>query len=165
MIVKVEPIIHKEIMNLCQRPYPNHPKGCPNFGRKEGCPPNMPFFDAEYDVGQDVYAIVTEFDLREHADRMKAKHPEWSDRQCRNILFWQGRAKKHLRVESERFAAARPGYEVVQSPEKMGVNVTRTLRNAGVILEWPPRNTVRLVAMAAIPRTDGDVGKPGQADK
>ncbi len=162
MFVKVEPVIHKEILTLCQRPYPNHPKGCPNFGRKEGCPPSLPMFDEKYDVTRDVYAIITEFDLQEHADRMKAKHPDWSERQCRNILFWQGRAKKNLRKETERFLSDHPEYEIVMAPEKNGVNVTRTLRNAGVILEWPPRRIVRQVAFAAMPKHAGSAASDKQ---
>lgn len=152
MFLKVEPVVHREIQGLCRRPYPDHPRGCPNYGHKEGCPPFVPLFDEKYDCTQGVYAIITEFDLKEHAGRMKAKHPLWTERQCRNLLFWQGKARKNLKAEISRFLVSHPRHGVEMAPEALGVNVTRTLRNVGIYLEWPPRDIARQVAMAALPR-------------
>ena len=43
------------------------------------------------------------------------------------------------------------GYFSTTSPEAMGVDVTKTLQNAGIQLEWPARDTVYKVAFAGIP--------------
>jgi hypothetical protein len=37
-----------------------------------------------------------------------------------------------------------------EAPEAMGVNVTETMKNAGVVLEWPPENIVIKVAFIGI---------------
>lgn len=151
MVVTVRPIIHPSIRDLCKLRYPGHPRGCPNFGRRPRCPPVAPMFDTVYDLTRPVFAIVTEFNLAAHVDRMKQRHPEWSDAKCRCVLYWQPVARKALRREIEAFLATHPGYRVETSPEAMGVNVTRTLGDAGVAMEWPPRVVVRLVALAAVP--------------
>jgi hypothetical protein len=101
-----------------------------------------------YDLAQPVYAIVTEFDLASHVARMRSAHPGWSDAQCRCCLYWQPRARKALRAEIQAFAHEYPGYQVTMTPEAMGVNVTATLRSAGIILEWPPQRITRQVALA-----------------
>ena len=36
-------------------------------------------------------------------------------------------------------------------PEGAGVNITETMKNAGIILEWPPVNYTYQVALAGIP--------------
>lgn len=38
-------IIDRSVRHLCYRPYPNHSKGCPNYNKKEGCPPKSPMID------------------------------------------------------------------------------------------------------------------------
>ena len=90
---------------------------------------------------------------------MKEKHPHWSDRQLRNVLYWQGTAKKLHREKIRGFLKEYEhlGYEVV-TPEALGVDVTRTLANVGITLEWPPINKSYRIAFAAIP-------KPGKTIK
>jgi hypothetical protein len=73
---------------------------------------------------------------------MRRKHPEWSWRQLSCCLYWQGGARKRLREEVEkllrRLGAPDERVVVVRCPEACGVNVTETMRRAGVDLEWPP---------------------------
>lgn len=166
MLLEVKPVVHRGIQDLCRRPYPGHPKGCPNYGHKLGCPPLAPLFSEVFDLSKDVFAIIIEFDLEQHTARMRLKHPSWSESQCRCLLYWQPKVRKLLKGEVARFLPSHPGYVAEMTPEAMGVDVTRTLRNAGVILEWPPRRIVRQVALAGVPlsqtRPDGPCDSAGQ---
>lgn len=142
-------ILDKRVRGLCAKPYPLHPKGCPNFGKRETCPPQARLYQDVYDLSAPVYAVVNEFDLGGHVGRMREAHPDWSDRQCRCVLYWQGGARKALK---QRIAEALrdprcAGYRAETCPEAMGVNVTETLRRAGIELEWPPVRTARQVAL------------------
>lgn len=88
----------------CQLPYPGHPKGCPNFGqRPKNCSPQAPHVTKLFDFRKPMYLVWSEFDLAAHAARMKAKHPKWTERQCRCALYWQEGSKKQARERSEYF--------------------------------------------------------------
>lgn len=140
------------VRGLCRKAYPNHPKGCPNFGKKAGCPPTVPRFDRVFsDV--EVWAVWNEFDFAAHVKKMRAKHPDWSQRQVECCLYWQGTARKQLKSEIRRFLEAHSsrGLSIVSCPEGMGVNVTATMDLVGVGLEWPPVKRTYQVVLAARP--------------
>ena len=85
----------------CQLVYPNHPKGCPNYAKKRTCPPFSKAFEDL--VEPPFYLVIQTFDLEAQARRMKGLHPEWSDKQCRNLLYWQKGLMKRLRTEAEEY--------------------------------------------------------------
>ncbi len=153
MIVQVNAVpFRAEIQHLCCRRYPGHPRGCPNFGKKDTCPPK-PLIDEVLDLTQPVYAIYTEFDLGAHAARMWAEYPDWSERQAYCCLYWQPRARAQHREEQA--AALRTFYRdepicsyIVPVPEAYGVDVTALMASIGVTLEWPPRKITRVVSLA-----------------
>ena len=150
----IEPVIDRSILKLCKTAYHGHPKGCPNLGKADRCPPKAPLFNHHYDLSFPVYAVINEFDLAAHMSRMAEKHPQWSDRQLRCVLYWQQTARKQLRekilvVMTENPALA--GYTDTWCPEGMGVNVTETLAAVGITLEWPPEKIVRQVAFLGYP--------------
>ena len=147
---EVFPIIDPSVRLLCCRPYPGHPKGCPNFNHRANCPPRAPAWNEVFDVTRPTYCIVNRFDLAEHVERMKALHPGWSLRQLECCLYWQGTARKDLRVGIVEFKKSHPDYIVEECPEAMGVNVTETVHQVGVLLEWPPKKYVYHVALAGI---------------
>lgn len=140
MIIEVHPVLLTTC--LCQRRYRNHRHGCPNYGIKPGCPPR------EIWNHDPAYAIITEFDLGAHVERMRALYPEWSKYQLVCCLYWQGTARKVLKEEIVRFLRLYSGYVVDPTPEAAGVNVTATLKAVGIELEWPPEKIVRQVALA-----------------
>ncbi len=174
MFIQVQPVIDYTVRKLCCSPYPRHDKGrnigCPNFNHKEGCPPKAPLFDKVFNLNEPVYAILNKFDLDAHVQKMKAGHPNWSDAQLRSCLLWQGRARKQLAKQVSEFILTHPQYDVsmsyyrgiekelgplygkiiTASPEAMGVNVTKTLADAGIILEWPPIKVAYQVALAGM---------------
>ena len=148
-IIEVKPVMLRLVHSLCVRPYPNHKNGCPNYGKKKGCPPDVPMFDSFYDLSKPVYAIYNKFDFKGHVDRMRANHPDWSKRQVECCLYWQSAARKKLKERINEFKfLADERYIVSYPPEAAGVNVTETMKRVGVELEWPPVNVVYQVAMA-----------------
>lgn len=150
MIIKIEPNVicyKREIQNLCKAPYWKHPKGCPNYGVKEGCPPNMPLINEVLDFKKGLYLIYTEFDIGTHAKRMQRLHPDWSKRQLYCRLYWQPRARKLQRAEEAKAVKKYGLTKIISLPEAYGVNVTKLMRNAGIKLEWPPRKIARVVSL------------------
>ena len=142
--------------SMCVLPYKNHKNGCPNYGKRDDCPPFVPMFDEVFDISKPIYAILSTFDLLSHTEKMKKKHPEWNEAQCLNVLYWQGTVKKKLKenIKTFNYTFRQLGYYSTTTPEAMGVDVTQTLKNSGIILEWPARKTVYKVALAGIPLND-----------
>jgi len=150
LIFQVNPIIDYSVRGLCIKPYYNHPKGCPNFNKKQGCPPNAKYFDKVYDLTKPVCAICNIFDIKTHIKNMKVKQPNWSEHQLRCVLYWQGSARKHLKEHIIKFMKENRNYSIETCPEAMGVNLTETMENAGIILEWMPENVAYQIALAGI---------------
>jgi predicted metal-binding protein len=149
-LYRVRVVIDHFVRGLCARAYPLHPKGCPNVGKSDRCPPNAPLFESVYDMTKPIYAVVNEFPLADHVRRMREKHPNWGDRQLYCVLYWQGAARKQLDKKVKEALAGLPGYTATTCPEGMGVQVTKTMENIGVFLEWPPRNIARHIAILAM---------------
>ena len=122
----------------CCAPYPNHPKGCPNFGKRDSCPPHAPKYEDIVDDSAPVFAVIVRFDLVKHAQRMLDRHSHWSRKQCRNVLYWQNTVKKKLRNKSYDLQSVLDGYEVLEIPEANGVNVFKTMAKHGLMLKHDP---------------------------
>jgi len=127
----------------CKLSYPNHPKGCPNYGKRETCPPLASLFHEI--VESPFHFIGVKFNLGEWVKRMKRKHPEWSDRQARCCLYWQGKVRKKLREVCK--CLAKEEDIIVYKPEAMGVHVFETCRKIGIKLKRNPRNEVWKIAI------------------
>ena len=153
--IQVNPIIVRNggPKDMCILPYYRHPKGCPNYGRKRGCPPHSRFYDDIYDISKPIYAIYNVFDFAGHVQRMRDKHPNWSQRQLECCLYWQGTARKALREYVVPWMGEYPGYSIESTPEAMGVDITNTLLDVGVALEWPPVHVTYQVVLGGIRRT------------
>ena len=143
-------VIDYGVRDLCKRPYPNHKKGCPNYGNRDSCPPARARIEDSINLDIVTYVIWTTFNFRGHVNRMREKHPEWSQRRLECCLYWQQRAKKVLRQEIIRFKLLHKNYECIHIPEACGVNVTATMKNIGVELEWPPKILTYQVAVAGV---------------
>ena len=145
-------VVDSTVRELCGRPYPNHPKGCPNHHKRAMCPPRCLFLEDYYDISKGFYVIWIEFNIGAHIRRMAERHPNWSQRQKECCLYWQGTANKMLREEILKTELILPkgNWKTSYCPEAMGVNVTATMKNLGVILEWPPQEIVRKVAIIGI---------------
>lgn len=119
----------------CKLKYPGHNKGCPNYGKTDRCPPECKPVSDYFDLSKPLYLVHSEFDLDSHAARMKDKHPKWSDRQCRCVLYWQPRSRKQLKERIATALFSLPVNFVATTPEAMGVNVYATARLSGLNLE------------------------------
>jgi len=149
-VVQVVPVIDKSMRVLCKLAYPNHPKGCPNWNKKDTCPPKAPLLESVIILSEPVYLAYNAFDFGGHVKRMKDKHPNWSDRQTECCLYWQGTARKQLRQRVESFLADFPYpqcLEVLYCPEACGVNITATMQSIGITMEWPPKTVAYQVAL------------------
>ena len=145
-------MIDGKIGRLCTRKYRGHQKGCPNYNHKKGCPPRLPKLNSVIRSSGPIYIIWNVFLFREHVRRMESLHPEWSEYQLRCCLYWQGKARKELRVEVERFVMElHPArHYIIWCPEAYGVNVTDTMVEIGYYLEWPPENIAYQVVLAGV---------------
>lgn len=128
----------------CTLPYPNHKKGCPNFGKKRYCPP---FTKPYYELTDVPYFIVIErFDLKAQVKKMITKHPEWTERQCRNLLYWQKGVVSRLKKKAYDFTySLGEEFIVLEIPESNGVNVFETCKNIEIALHKNPQEIVRKV--------------------
>jgi predicted metal-binding protein len=124
----------------CTLSYPNHRKGCPNFPQ---CPPKYIDFK-EIEKNCTWYAVVEEFNLKDHAKRMKRIHPDWTERQCRNLLYWQGRVRAILKQETRRICSE--GDIVLENPEASGIDVFKTMALVEIELKKNP-DIVRKIMM------------------
>lgn len=148
-----EIVIDSSVRELCARPYPNHPKGCPNFGKRPTCPPRSPFLEDVYDISKGFWIVWVSFNLLYHRNRMQKKHPDWSRRQLDCCLYWQGGVRKKLKesvADVMYYLEGRGDWYATNCPEAMGVNVTATMKSLGIKLEWPPENTVRKIAIIGV---------------
>lgn len=129
----------------CKAHYPNHPLGCPNFpnciekNQLKYCSPNSLKW----------YAVIEEFDLETHANKMKKNHPNWTNKQCRCILYWQNSVRKKLKEKAEKACLKLNGFVVTLIPEALGINVFGTMAKVGIILYKNPK-IVKKIAFVGV---------------
>jgi len=99
------------------------------------------------DLSKPAYAIYTEFNYGAYIVRMTARHPGWTEAQLKNVLYWQGTVRKMNRAEVRDYLKDHPEMMALYCPEATGVNITETMKNAGVVLEWPPVKVARVVTL------------------
>lgn len=119
----------------CKAPYYDHPHGCPNYPE---CPSE--YQDFCNISPHDWFAVIEEFDLATHAENMKQKHPDWTERQCRNLLYWQNTVRKRLKAKALIFKQVDD--ILLEIPEACGINVFATLSNVGIILQRQKPNYI-----------------------
>jgi predicted metal-binding protein len=132
----------------CRLPYHNHSLGCPNFGLKRGCPPNVSYFLDKYEPL--VRVAYLKFNFEEYLNLRRDAHPDWTERALRNPRHFQRHLDAGLRKNIEKQELSE-GFVPVYTIEAMGVNVHRTRLNAGIVLEWPPKKTMYRIALLAKP--------------
>lgn len=148
----ITPIMDETVRDLCYEPYHNHPKGCPNYGERDTCPPKAILLTDYFDMTKPIMAVWAAYNLKMHREKAKAKHPGWSPRQLVNSRHWQNSVLARLRREVNYNLGRSPLFDgsknlvATYCPEAMGVNVTETMKNVGLILEWPPVNIVHKIA-------------------
>jgi len=144
-------VIDEAAREWCKLPYPNHPKGCPNYGVRDTCPPKIKRIAEVFDLSRPHFFILVEFDLASHVAAMAKKHPNWTDRQCRCVLYWQGKPRSKLKKESKKFVENNPGTSFTTCPEAMGINVFRTCHKHGLMMKKNPQKTVYKISFVGYP--------------
>lgn len=139
-------IIDYRAREWCKLPYPNHPLGCPNYDHRANCPPSAPLVEDYFDLTQPLWLVVVAFDLHGHIERMKARHPDWSDRQAKCVLYWQNRVNKELELNASQFAHHN-GLIYTLCPEAMGVQVIKTAKRIGIPIKPRPFDYVYKIAL------------------
>lgn len=138
--------------SMCIRPYNNHKYGCPNFGRVETCPPNIPcMYDQVFDTS-DVYAVVTKYNLKEFFDKRRYKRPDLKEGQIRNIRIWQPIALKENDYAISEFYKENPSknnYVATRLLECMGVDVINTMKEVGLEIKFPIEDYAYRVAFVS----------------
>lgn len=135
-IIPVKKLFYnKRVPEWCKMRYPGHPKGCPMYGTRDKCPPAALYVTDIFDINRGMFLVYSEFDVAAQEAKMKKKHPDWSRRQLRNCLYWQGKSRKQLidRVNMAMDTLDTNVYTLM--PHASGVNVYSTCRVSGLILE------------------------------
>lgn len=161
MIYKVNDklIINHECRKYCILSYYGHPHGCPNYNNNNNCPPKVKVVEEIFDLSEDLFFIVEEFDLKNHIEKTKQKHPEWSYNQLKNLLYWQGGVRKRLKEKVERFIKEKnPNMIYTLLPEAMGVMVIDTAIKIGIPIEKSPVNKIFKIALVGtkLTKSSGD---------
>jgi hypothetical protein len=142
--------INHNCRNYCKAPYRDHPHGCPNFGVHEECPPKVDIVENIFDMGKDLFFVVEEFDLKSHVEKMRLKHPKWSEFQLRNLLYWQGGVRKRLTFKTLRFISTfSDTTNIIYTllPEAMGVMVINTALKARIPIQKSPTDKIFKIAL------------------
>lgn len=156
MKVQVKEIVSGDTAKWCKLPYPDHPKGCPNFNKREGCPPNAPNFGEL--IEWPYYLVYYKFDLEAQEKRMLQKHPNWSKRQARCCLYWQRRVIKELLADAwglllELEFHTKDSYTVIENPEGAGIDLFKTCKLARIELERDYLNQRFVYKMVVVGKT------------
>ena len=149
----------------CQLPYPNHPKGCPNYYKNPNCPPSAKFMKKILSDYLHFYLIYAKFDLKIQKERMLLLHPNWSNRQANCLLYWQNSVKKELKNYIKKIYIMNKNFDLfllscgsgfnsndynqgkVYSMEAAGIDVFKTLKNNNISFEIKPKNKVLLITL------------------
>ena len=135
-------VIDYRAREWCKLPYPNHPKGCPNYGNRESCPPRAPLIENFFDLKRPILAVFCGFKLNEHVERMRILHPDWSERQLKCVLYWQRSVNKRLRGLCKLYSYTYAGSIYTLCPEAMGLNVIKTMKRVGLPIHSRPEDIV-----------------------
>ena len=143
--------LDKRVGQWCQLPYPNHPNGCPNYGKKSICPPLCPTVTDFFNLHKKHWFLITEFPLKQYLVQMRDKYPSWSERRLRCLLYWQGHIRKIQYQQIDAFRSQFPETIFSLLPEAMGINVILTLIHIGVDIEVKPQRKILKVALIGYP--------------
>jgi predicted metal-binding protein len=156
MVIPRETVIFtRKTRKWCRLPYPGHRSGCPNVGKSDTCPLACGYREEvmeKYNIFTLVYAT---FDFKTYKKMRKKQHPEWSEKQVKNVLYWQGSVKKLLKeyikknhdgMYDELFGAG-SGFWGKPSMEAAGIYVLGTLKKNDIPFEVKPENVTVMVSL------------------
>lgn len=140
--------------NWCKLPYPAHKDGCPNYNKNKLCPPNSPDVDKFIKIYRKHWFIVEYFNIKEFENKMKIKHPEWSKKQCRCLLYWQKGVKSRLTKKALKFINGNDELIYTLLPEALGVHVFKTAESLKIPIEKKPKDWIIKIALVGYKNFD-----------
>lgn len=135
-IIRVTKLFMENTKRYCYSQYPGHKKGCPMTSRCWGKGGKQRMLTDRINVSKPMYIVFNEFDLKAHKKKMKRKLPHWTEKQCRNVIYWQPKARKQLQkkmLQALKLIYPRPN--IISSGEGEGVNLYKTCEAAGLKLD------------------------------
>ena len=144
-------IIHMDARQWCKLPYPNHPKGCPNYGIRLDCPPIIKTLPELFNLNKPHWLAIVDFDIKSHRNKLQKIHPNWSHRQLSCCLYWQGGVRKQLKQLCYNFTSSHPNTTYSTCPEAMGIQIIRTLKEQHIPVSTKIKDTVYKVALIGYP--------------
>jgi predicted metal-binding protein len=143
----------------CQLPYPDHPNGCPNYGKSPLCPPRSPFFNKDIYEKKELYLFYMIFEFDRYKQAMRNEKPDWTEKQIACVLYWQSSVKLRLKqaiydktIVKNRFCifGCGSGFDGHYSMEAVGINVVMTLKHLKIDFEVKPKNKIVLCALCVL---------------
>jgi predicted metal-binding protein len=145
--------------------YCNNPKYvCPYFGHSWACPPKAPYLEEEIMSYESYFLIYTKFDLKGNSMKNKKRYKGYSymrkimekeiesflkqhnDRFDELKILWDGHCriceKENKTCSIENNIPCRYPNKIRYSMEAVGIDVTQTVKNVNLDIEWPPVNRI-----------------------
>jgi len=138
MIIKPENIVTvplKIARKWCTMAYPRHKKGCPNYHKCKNSRRHRIELRDEFDLTAPIYIVWVGFSLDAHEARMQNKHPDWTEAQCRNLMYWQPSVDRQLKDRVNKVAYENELYGYSPVYEGYGLNVFLTCYKSGIKLD------------------------------
>ena len=145
--------------------YCNNPKfKCPYYGHSWACPPEAPYLEDEIMKYENFYLIYTKLNLKN--DSRKENRKKYNYNKMRKIMeremekfiilhqnkfneiriLWDGHCriceKENLKCSIDDDSPCRYPDKIRYSMEAVGINVSQTVKNVDIDIEWPPVNHV-----------------------
>ena len=160
-------VFTEDTREWCKLPYPTrdehgkklkkskiaHPNGCDdNYGKCETCPPKTPYRIDILDTYSHFVLVHATFDIQKYIEEMRELHPDWTDKQLRNLLYWQGQLKAKLKdklkeLEYDELFGAGSGFMGRPSMEASGIFVFATFQRNGIKFDKNARKFVKMVCL------------------
>lgn len=134
----------------CKLPYDGHKKGCPNHCNSDTCPPNVEY---KPKLPDKLKILVCKFDMKKYVNSMSMLHPDWTEKQLRCVLWWQGSIKK---IMKDKISEDKLNPTIIYgsgsgfggpSMEAIGINVILTLKKLHIPIKAKPTDTVYMAAL------------------
>ena len=135
----------------CRLPYPDHPDGCLNYGRREICPPKIKTIDKVFNLKMPHWLVAVEYNMVDHIEKMKTGHPGGSVRKLECISYWQKMAKKELNRTANEVCRLNAGTICNTCPEALGVDMIATGQKLGLPIQPKPGDTIFRIALVGYP--------------
>ena len=90
---------------------------------------------------------------------MKNKHPDWSIKKCRCLLYWQKGVKKILKNKVLKFINGNDELVYTLLPESMGIDVITTAQKLNIPIKRKPDNLIVKIALVGYKNFDDKQSK------